>query len=190
MNKIPTLFMRNYETDKLVRDEVTSGTEWVIKGEGIATRKYDGTCCLVRDGKIYKRYELKEGKIKPEDFEPTCEIDPITKKQQGWLIVRNCPEDQYFYKTFYEAQIRVEDGTYELCGPKINKNPEGFQSNVLIKHGAEIFDAPRTFNELKEFFQQINIEGIVWHHPDGRMVKIKAKDFGLKRGALNNLKGE
>ena len=24
-----------------------------------------------------------------------------------------------------------------------------------------------------------NIEGIVWHHPDGRMVKIKARDFGL-----------
>jgi hypothetical protein len=26
-----------------------------------------------------------------------------------------------------------------------------------------------------------NIEGIVWHHSDGRMVKIKAKDFGIKR---------
>ena len=25
------------------------------------------------------------------------------------------------------------------------------------------------------------VEGIVWHHPDGRMVKIKTKDFGLKR---------
>jgi hypothetical protein len=25
-----------------------------------------------------------------------------------------------------------------------------------------------------------DIEGIVWHHPDGRMVKIKKKDFGYK----------
>ena len=24
------------------------------------------------------------------------------------------------------------------------------------------------------------VEGIVWHHPDGRMVKIKRKDFGFK----------
>ena len=181
MKKIPTLFMRNYETDKLVRNEITPGCEWVIEGEGIATRKYDGMCCLVRNGKIYKRYELKEGKAVPENFEPTSEIDPITKKQQGWLIVRNCPEDQYFYKTFYETQLRVKDGTYELRGPKINKNPEGFKSHILIRHGKELIDAPRTFNELKKFFQKVNIEGIVWHNQDGRMVKIKSKDFGLKR---------
>ena len=24
------------------------------------------------------------------------------------------------------------------------------------------------------------IEGIVWHHPDGRMAKIKARDFGIQ----------
>lgn len=27
-----------------------------------------------------------------------------------------------------------------------------------------------------------NVEGVVWHHPDGRMVKIKTRDFGLTRG--------
>jgi hypothetical protein len=26
-----------------------------------------------------------------------------------------------------------------------------------------------------------NIEGIVWHHPDGRMAKLKLRDFGVKR---------
>ena len=25
-----------------------------------------------------------------------------------------------------------------------------------------------------------NLEGIVWHHPDGRWAKIKRRDFGLK----------
>ena len=36
-------------------------------------------------------------------------------------------------------------------------------------------------NGLKKFFE-VNkfLEGVVWHHPDGRMVKIKRKDFGYK----------
>jgi hypothetical protein len=28
----------------------------------------------------------------------------------------------------------------------------------------------------------IDIEGLVFHHPDGRMAKIKLRDFGMKRG--------
>jgi hypothetical protein len=48
MRKIATLFQRNYETDRLVRDEVVPGAEWVLGGEGVATRKFDGRCCLVR----------------------------------------------------------------------------------------------------------------------------------------------
>jgi len=42
-------------------------------------------------------------------------------------------------------------------------------------------EAPRTFNELKEWFKDQDIEGIVWHHPDGRMIKLKKRDFGYKR---------
>jgi hypothetical protein len=34
---------------------------------------------------------------------------------------------------------------------------------------------------LKAYLAYKDIEGIVWHHSDGRMVKIKGKDFGLKR---------
>lgn len=34
---------------------------------------------------------------------------------------------------------------------------------------------------LRSYLANKDIEGIVWHHPDGRMVKIKGKDFGLKR---------
>jgi hypothetical protein len=50
MQKIISLFQRNYDTDRLVRDEVTPGAEWVINGEGIATRKWDGTCCKIEKG--------------------------------------------------------------------------------------------------------------------------------------------
>jgi hypothetical protein len=66
MQKIPCLFQRDQSQgrDTLVRDEVTPGCEWVLEGEGIATRKWDGTCCLIRDGKLYKRYEVKRGKAR------------------------------------------------------------------------------------------------------------------------------
>ena len=41
---------------------------WVFAGEGIATQKVDGTCCLVRGGKLFKRRELKQGAIVPCGF--------------------------------------------------------------------------------------------------------------------------
>ena len=63
MQKIITVFQRNDETDRLVRDEVVPGAEWVLAGEGITNPdKWDGACCLVRQGKSFKRYELKRGK--------------------------------------------------------------------------------------------------------------------------------
>ena len=62
MKKTLSLFQRNYDGDRLVRDELVPGAEWVAAGEGVATRKHDGTCCMWRDGKLWKRYELKAGK--------------------------------------------------------------------------------------------------------------------------------
>jgi len=38
---------------------------------------------------------------------------------------------------------------------------------------------PRTFDAMKDYLSRNVIEGIVWHHPDGRMAKIKRKDMGL-----------
>jgi len=78
----------------------------------------------------------------------------------------------------------LPDGTYELLGPKIQSNVEKFDRHVLVKHGLDGFsdDPPRTFAGLKEWFASHNyVEGIVWHHEDGRMVKIKCKDFGIRR---------
>jgi hypothetical protein len=70
MRKIISLFQRNYDGDHLVRDEVVPGAEWVIAGEGVATRKFDGTCCMIRGGRLYKRYDAKRGKTAPPDFGP------------------------------------------------------------------------------------------------------------------------
>lgn len=180
MKKIISLFQRNYDGDRLVRDEIAPGAEWVPAGEGVATRKIDGTCCLVRDGRLLRRYEVKRGGSPPADFEPANEVDPVTGKQQGWVPVGDGPGDQWHREAF--ALGVPPDGTYELVGPKVQGNPEGFARHVLIRHGAETLeDAPRDFAGLRVYLAERSMEGIVWHHPDGRMVKIKAKDFGLRR---------
>ena len=178
MKKIISLFARNYDGDRLVRDEVVSGAEWVIAGEGVATRKFDGTACMVRDGKLYKRYDVKGNRKSPPDFEPAAPPDSVTGHWPGWVPVTEGQEDRWHR----EAWAGQADGTYELCGPKVQGNSEGFESHVLVPHGRQILDpCPRDFDGLREYLRTANIEGIVWHHPDGRMVKIKTKDFGLSR---------
>lgn len=75
------------------------------------------------------------------------------------------------------------DGTYELIGPHVNGNPEGRTKEVLAIHGAEtLMDFPRTFEGVHEWFtKNPTLEGVVFWHPDGRMAKVKLKDFGIRR---------
>lgn len=181
MKKIPTLFQRNYDTDRLVRNEVVPGCGWVIEGEGVATRKWDGTCCMVRGGNLYKRYELKPGTIPPDQFEPAQDPDEKTGKVPGWVPVGDGPEDQWHREAFREE---IPDGIYELLGPKVQGNPEDLDIHVLVLLGALLLDVPRDFDGLKGIFELNDIEGIVWWHPDGRKAKIKGKDFGIKRSEV------
>lgn len=194
MEKIVSLFQRNYDGDRLVRNEVVPGAEWVQEGFGVATRKFDGTSCLVRNGKLYKRHEVKKDHTPPLDFEPANDVDSTTGKQQGWVPVGDSSEDQWHREAFGSGEVCVVgfdtiefpedwsygaiiDGTYELCGPKIQGNPEGFERHELVRHGCVVLECPREFDALKEYLKTVGYEGIVWHHPDGRMVKIKRKDF-------------
>ena len=189
MKKTSSLFQRNYDGDRLVRDELVPGAEWVAAGEGTATRKHDGTCCMVRDGKFYKRYDCKRGQVPHDGFEPAQDADSETGHWPGWMPVGDGPEDARHREAWgngcghSQQYSRLANGTYELCGPKVQKNPEGYSSHVLVRHGYEVLDdAPRTFDALREYLRCRDVEGIVWHHEDGRMVKIKGRDFGLRRG--------
>lgn len=176
MKKIISLFKRNYDGDHLVRDEVVEGAEWVLAGEGVATIKWDGTACMVRGGQLFKRYDAKNGKTPPPGFEPAQDPDPITGHLPGWLPVGDGPDDKWFRS----AAMPAEDGTYELIGPKVQGNPHGATEHRLLRHGEMKVSAPRAFDTLRVFLGQEQIEGLVWHHPDGSMVKIKRKDFGLR----------
>lgn len=203
MKKIISLFKRNYEGNRLVYNEIVPGAEWVIADEGVATIKYDGTCCMIKAGELYKRYDRKLAKSKsrrlkrdksyipqkedyklPPDGWIAAESVPDQKigHWPGWMPVGNGPEDQWHREAKENCNIFL-DGTYELVGPKIQKNPYKLAHHDLWPHGAEFHHSrtpPREFNQLKLWFQlNPQFEGIVWHHPDGRMVKIKCKDFGF-----------
>ena len=191
MKKIPTIFERDWDNNPgLVLDKPNPDAQWVFDGEGQATVKVDGTCCLVKDGKLYKRQEFKSlveaqngGKV-PEDA-IMCQYDVATDSAFMFVPVGWGPEDKRHVAAFFPECH--PDGTYELCGPKIQGNREGYNVPTLVRHGStHAAHVPRTFDGLKAYFANggntMNIEGIVWHHPDGRMAKIKLRDFGLKRG--------
>lgn len=192
MRKIPTLFARDEATNrKYVRNEVTPGCEWVLAGEGTPTRKYDGTCCLIRDGVIYARREVKPGKQPPEGFEEVG-FDDVTGKRVGWVRCDDTPEYARHKEAFLDMVEHgyLSDGTYELCGPKVNGNPEGLTEHHLIPHDeADVLSLgfamsdPDAFEKIGVYLRALPHEGVVWHHPDGRMAKLKRRDFAAAEGA-------
>ena len=198
MKKIPRLFKREHEYTKLVINEVIPASQWVINGEGVATEKIDGTACLIQNGNLYRRYTRRITRIARrrgppytmEDYKPAppswqgCEDTPDmhTGHWPGWIPVDdNEAQDRWHREAFNHLinQGSINDGTYELVGPKVQGNPYGFHDHKLFLHGTTKHDCPRTYDLLKSWLASMPIEGIVWHHPDGRMAKIKRKDFGL-----------
>lgn len=182
MKKTPTIFIRDLSKQPaLVTTEWKEGCEWVRDGEGFATLKHDGTCCMVRAGKLFKRRELKHGQPAPADFE-RADFDEETGKTVGWVpVVEGNPDDRYHLEAF--AAGGFLDGTFELMGPKVQGNKSGFDKHILMPHGAMQFAegvVPRSFDGLKIWLEANTVEGIVWHHPDGRMAKIKRRDFGFR----------
>lgn len=184
MKKIPTLFDRDWNGDRSrVVNVPHKDCGWVFAGEGIATRKIDGTSCRVKDGALWKRREIRKGDPVPPLFEQ-ADHDEETGKTVGWMPVEPADKaDRYHVEAFGAGDFK--DGTYELVGPKVQGNPEGYEKHTLVWHddASLLFDEqpPRDFDGLRAWMEGKDIEGIVWHHPDGRMAKLKLRDFGLKR---------
>lgn len=185
MKKIITLFERDFENNpRLVTKKVNPEAQWVIDGEGKATKKYDGTCCLVENGKLWKRYEVKKGKEEPYGFR-LADFDKKTGKKQGWVEVGNGNEDKWHREAIdgNPDKIDLPNGTYELIGEKIQGNPEKVTGHFLVAHKSadEYPDVPRSFEGIKEWLKDKDMEGLVFHHTDGRMVKIKKRDFDFSK---------
>jgi len=194
MKKITTLYKKDVNNLSRVIKEVNPENEWVFGSDVIATQKFDGSACMIKDCILYKRYDAKKGREKPEYGIPCQEEDPITGHQPYWVLCyKRKPEDKYFCEAF-EAMVDEDkklpacfdslDGTYELCGEKVEGNPEHIKGHKLLKHGSVVLDiSDYSFEGLKAYLSNPlnDIEGIVFHHTDGRMCKIRKSDFGIKR---------
>ena len=183
MKKISTLYKKDLTNLALVINEIDPNNQWVLDGYCIPTRKFDGTSSMVFDGNIYKRYDVKKGKSVPNGAIPCQDADLITGHWPHWLLCdRNNKSDKYFFEAF-DRQFPLENGTYELVGPKIQGNPENISLNTLILHGYETLDIKDfSFESLIEYLTHNDIEGIVFHHiVKDKMCKIRKSDFGIKR---------
>jgi hypothetical protein len=203
MKKIKTVFKIDRETNQAT-NQVMPGAEWVINGEGTATMKIDGSACMVKDGVLYKRWDrklksefMKKLRAVGSDFQVTEDMfnvlpenaipcqekpDPVTYHHPHWVEVdKNKPDDVFHAKALESVQGTLEDGTYELIGPKVNNNPHQLTEYKLVKHGTQLLNVPdRSFEGIKSFLEELNGEGIVFYHSTkDEMFKIRRKDFDL-----------
>ncbi|MDE1821182.1 MAG: hypothetical protein KGJ23_07895 [Euryarchaeota archaeon] len=186
MNKIPTIFDRGEHFE--VTPKVREGTEWVFQGEGVATEKLDGTNIrlTVSAGKVTS----VEKRRNPTREEKAEGIEP------GYVPAkREDPNDVHIFRAVDGTDTGDwPDGAWpcEAVGPKIQGNPLGLSKPVCYPFTLRpvvIPDVPRTFDGLREFLGNFDsryspghpAEGLVFHHPDGRMAKLKKKDFSEGR---------
>ena len=192
MRKLPTVFVRTFSPRHEIVScgpHVTPGCEWVVAGEGRATIKWDGEAYRVLGGKLWRRYDanVRKGRTPPPGAEP-CEqaADPVTGHWPHWLLVTLDDPALALARESYAFEVAAfggppPDGTYELVGPKVQGNPHGFGSNEFRRHGAALVDVPdRSLDGIRAWLAaHADCEGLVFHHDDGRMAKIKRSDFGM-----------
>lgn len=183
MIKLSTVFKKDPTNLGRVVNEVNSDNVWAITGDGIPTRKFDGTACAIIGGYLYKRFDLKKGRTLPNNAIPCQEADLITGHHPHWVKCDIKDNSNKWHFVAFDLLEDKEDGTYELCGEKVQSNPENIKGHELIKHGSEVlYFGDFSFNGIKNFLEGADIEGIVFHHKnDDRMCKIRKSDFGLKR---------
>lgn len=185
MKKIPTLFERVYENHSIkeILPNVTPGMEFVIDGGGVATVKWDGSCCAIIDGILYKRYDAKKGRSIPDGaIKCQDEADPITGHFPCWVKVEeDNPADKWFVEAYknYGSEPLEPIKTFEAIGKHFNGNPYNLDHDTLVPHGEHVIEVKRTFEGIREYLKENNIEGIVFWLDGEPKCKIKRTDFGF-----------
>lgn len=206
MRKIPRLFLPSGKEDGTCSSEIDPQCYWVLN-YGYPTRKFDGTCCMVRDGKLYARMQIKEKRLRklradnpawqplhvllqaaPTGFEPFYFGN---QRIYGWVPAEtadNCNKHRLYLQQAGGIASWYEDGTYELCGPGVNGNHDRFKELQLVKHGAwgitdldyRGMDSCVLYEVLKRYLTDHPFEGIVFKGPSGLYAKICRQHFGLE----------
>lgn len=186
MKKIPTIFDRNWQSDRKVN--ATLVVDFDFEG-AIATEKIDGTNIRItmRSGTVV-RIEKRRNPSK-------------LQKQEGisepWYMDADpyATADKWIFDAVKHTDLaQVPDGEWsaEAYGKNIQGNPLKMDKNQVFlfslpswRETISLTQVPHEFDALRSYlFTQKSsmhpdalMEGIVWHHPNGQMAKIKRKDF-------------
>ena len=213
-----TVFVLDYDNDALATRVIQPDASWVFNEDGVvATVKIDGTAAFFNGGILYKRWDrklkkkfLKKAKNSKGDFIPedwmfkdipegaiACEEmpDPVTFHHPHWVPVGNGNEDAMFREALVNSG-ELEDGiSYELIGPKLQKNPHNVDKHILVKHGGEVINnLEMSFDGIYNWMRNNNAEGIVFHGKNDKKAKIRRKDMfdfkTLENGRKNDWRDE
>lgn len=196
MKKMTTLFVQNFEPVPSgkgriftgLSEEVRPENAWVFTDPSVkAYRKLDGTAAAIIDGVIYARYMVRHRKGNKPPIIPENGIPAQPNKDEGsnshpyWVPAHSSPHYKYHVQAF-EKQPGLPDGTYELCGTKINGNKEGLDDEAFLwNHDDEnlLLDMPYplTFDSIKVWISSMPYEGVVFKNDSGQTCKIRRVDF-------------
>lgn len=195
--KIQSPFVRKHINKRyVVTPEITEGYEWVFKDDGvIASDKLHGTnvCMIFKEGKLFA-IDNRDTRIVFDPFIHLYTNTQTARMMQGLL---NSIEKGWVKAN---SNSRVYG---ELIGPSLNKNIHRVEANYFVPFDYlkqkckwnTWFDNkyPKTYESISEWFkglpslftqrihpksdQQDFAEGLVFHHPDGRMAKLRRDMF-------------
>lgn len=144
MKKISTLFKKDPNNLGRVINEINPENEWVIKGEGILTRKFDGTATAIINGELYKRYDAK---LKKSNI---FEIGDIVSKTSG--------------KPFKNGELADEVLRFEINENHPNKEKGAFLKNSQTIVSLKQLQAVGRFT--KDYQKSIPFGAIPCQEPD------------------------
>ncbi len=191
MEKIPTIFDRNWETNRKVNEKLV--VENFDFENSIATEKLDGTNVRVT---VRNHIVVRVEKRRNPDKVPKANgiVDP-------WYVDADEMDkaDAYIFEAVKNTDFSaVPDGEWsaEALGERIQGNPLNLVGHTLFIFSLAAWcekvkyeNVPTDFEGLKKwlpeqktkFGNDSGIEGIVWHNlKTGEMCKIKIKDFDFK----------
>ena len=186
IKKIPCLFAVDH-VKHVTTTDINPKSAWVFTEAAVPTYKKDGTnVTVLHTGDVMIRRMVGAGKKPPAGY-IEAELDPITGRSFGVEPVAASG----FAKMFAEAAEgrTLAPGTYELCGPKLNGNPEKLNRHELLAHAAEVAveipdmttidpaDAWTVLEPIFADFKARGVEGVVWAGADGKRAKLRTKDF-------------
>lgn len=183
MKKIPTIFNRDWDGNRKVIPEYSQEFDF---SNALATEKLDGTNVRVT---VRNHTCVRLEKRRNPD-----KIQKHKGIEEPWYVDADLvsPQDKHIADALQNTNLdSIPDGEWsgEAIGKDIQGNPLGLDKNIIVLFScgqAPIFPegVPTTYEELKTWLSNRDslygtgkIEGVVWHWADGKMAKIKTKDF-------------